>query len=79
MKYKTYSLREIANFNLYGSQENSPIKLPEIQRGLVWKSRQVELLWDSILSEYPIGSFMVVNGELYDGQQRVSATYMVIL
>ena len=73
MKYITYKLRQIAEFNLYDDIKTSPIRLPEIQRGLVWKSRQVELLWDSILSEYPIGSFMIVNNELYDGQQRVSA------
>ena len=61
MKYITYKLRQIAEFNLYDDIKTSPIRLPEIQRGLVWKSRQVELLWDSILSEYPIGSFMIVN------------------
>ena len=73
MKIEIYHLEEIAKFNLTNSSSDSPITLPEVQRGLVWKAHQVELLWDSILSEYPIGSFMIVNGELYDGQQRVAA------
>lgn len=73
MKIETYNLDKIAKFNLTNSSSDSPITLPEVQRGLVWKARQVELLWDSILCEYPIGSFMIVNGELYDGQQRVAA------
>ncbi len=55
MNYKTYSLAEIAALNLYNTSVNSEITLPEVQRDLVWKPRQVELLWDSILSEYPIG------------------------
>ena len=73
MKIEIYHLKDIAEFNLTGRSANSPIRLPEVQRGLVWKAHQVELLWDSILSEYPIGSFMIVNKELYDGQQRVTA------
>ena len=31
--------------------------LPDIQRGYVWKIEQIENLFDSLLSEYPIGSF----------------------
>ena len=53
------------------------IKIPSVQRGLVWKPRQVELLWDSILRKFPIGSFVLYrndNGfELLDGQQRYNA------
>ena len=32
--------------------------IPDLQRGLVWKPRQMELLWDSILRGFPIGSFI---------------------
>lgn len=35
------------------------ISIPALQRGLVWKPKQVELLWDSILRGFPIGSFML--------------------
>ena len=73
MEYRQFTLQEIARINLQDSSADSILRLPEVQRGLVWKPRQVELLWDSILSGYPIGSFMVVNNELYDGQQRITA------
>jgi len=33
--------------------------LPAIQRKFVWKSEQIEKLFDSILQEYPINTFML--------------------
>lgn len=78
MMNQIYSLLEISNCNLK-NQDSSLLWIPPIQRGLVWKSNQVELLWDSILSGYPIGSLLVLkheekdnNGQLLDGQQRVN-------
>lgn len=49
--------------------------IPDLQRGLVWKPRQMELLWDSILRGFPIGSFIFAEAAdgkdyLMDGQQR---------
>lgn len=32
--------------------------LPAIQRKFVWKSEQIETLFDSIMRDYPINSFM---------------------
>ena len=32
--------------------------LPAIQRELVWKTRQIERLFDSLMRDYPIGSFL---------------------
>ena len=37
---------------------NSDLYLPAIQREFVWKPNQVERLFDSIMSDYPIGSFL---------------------
>jgi len=34
-------------------------ELPALQRGFVWKPSQVENLWDSLLREFPIGSFLL--------------------
>ena len=73
MEHYTMKLKEIADCNLRDKNVESPIRLPDIQRGLVWKPKQIELLWDSIISEYPIGSLMIINNELFDGQQRVNA------
>lgn len=60
--------------------DESNVKIPELQRGLVWKPAQVELLWDSILRGFPIGSFLLSDipddkGRYYlmDGQQRFNA------
>ena len=73
-----FSLKEIADW----TKPNSIVEIPALQRGLVWKPRQVELLWDSLLRGFPIGSFMlsdVVDGQsdakyyLMDGQQRFNA------
>lgn len=63
------------------------VSLPKLQRGRVWRPHQIELLWDSLLQEFPIGSFLFTpyietqgskDGErsdyhLLDGQQRMNA------
>ncbi|GAK36470.1 DUF262 domain-containing protein [Bacteroides graminisolvens] len=72
------SLKEIADWQL--KSEATEVKLPSVQRGFVWKSQQVEDLWDSILREYPIGSFLMQQtGEtfyLMDGQQRATSIFL---
>ena len=72
-----FTLEEIAG---WCNTQNSEIEIPPLQRGLVWKPKQVELLWDSILRGFPIGSFMLSEGNeqknsysLLDGQQRYNA------
>lgn len=73
-----FSLAEIASW----TSEDSEVTIPALQRGLVWKPNQVELLWDSILRGFPIGSFLLSDitdgndkGKYYlmDGQQRYNA------
>ena len=76
MESKLIALFDIAQKDIY--DENSDLKVPNIQRGLVWKSIQMELLWDSILRGFPIGSMLVLENdentqELLDGQQRANA------
>ena len=57
--------------------EKIDLKIPDIQRGLVWNAAQIEVFWDSLLREIPIGLFTVatLSGEtiLLDGQQRWNA------
>lgn len=70
------SLQEIAQWQLNPNQ--SKVELPTIQRGFVWKAKQVENLWDSLLRGYPIGSFLISqtcagNYHLMDGQQRATS------
>lgn len=70
------SIKEIADWQL--SKLPSEVSLPTIQRGFVWKPKQIEDLWDSILRGFPIGSFLLSrtndsNYLLLDGQQRATA------
>ena len=72
----SFNLKKISSW----VNEDSKVKIPELQRGLVWKPAQVELLWDSILRGFPIGSFMLSDVPedkdryyLMDGQQRFNA------
>jgi hypothetical protein len=74
----TFSLQDIANWQL--DSENSNVELPSIQRGFVWKPKQVEDLWDSLLRGYPIGSFLFSKTSnklhLMDGQQRATSIFL---
>lgn len=78
---KFSNLSEIANWQL--DAENAKVGLPALQRGYVWKPKQVETLWDSLLRGFPIGSFLVSDSkkpegkmDLLDGQQRATAISM---
>ena len=41
-----------------GSIERGEYVLPAIQREFVWWPEQIERLFDSLMREYPIGSFL---------------------
>ena len=71
----TFTLREIAEKK---NSSNIEIVIPSLQRGLVWKPKQIEFLWDSILRFFPIGGFVIAKNnekkyDLMDGQQRFNA------
>ena len=77
----SYSVFDLGQCNLK-ERDSSLLSIPKLQRGKVWKARQIELLWDSLLRNFPIGTIIVLSddlssdtpkGELIDGQQRVSA------
>jgi hypothetical protein len=56
------SLREIAAWTpgvCPDVQSRVRARIPALQRGLVWKPEQNELLWDSILRGFPIGALVV--------------------
>ncbi len=48
------SLRDIAEWS-----ENSQVTIPALQRGLVWKPDQIELLWDSLMRGIPVGALVI--------------------
>jgi len=44
--------------------------LPALQRGAVWKVKQIEELWDSVLRQFPIGAFIVSPIDSRRGEAR---------
>ena len=57
-----FPLKEIASWTPGVCQDvkmNFRASIPALQRGLVWKPQQNELLWDSILRGFPIGAIVV--------------------
>lgn len=83
------SLKDIAAWGTKEQPANyeRSVGIPALQRGLVWKPKQIELLWDSLMRGIPIGSFVVCEYienqrrsesnksryHLLDGQQRANA------
>lgn len=55
------TLKQIAAWQNIGNASSGDIiaRPPSLQRGAVWSPGQVELLWDSIMREFPIGAFVV--------------------
>jgi hypothetical protein len=64
------SLHEIANWQLAPEMGEVRAALPALQRGFVWKVRQVEELWDSIIRRFPIGAFLLSPFDEKQGKQR---------
>lgn len=74
------SLREVASWQFpvlaHGMKNDRPTivaAIPSLQRGAVWKPQQVELLWDSVLRGFPIGSLVV--STLLETQQSRSGQH----
>lgn len=56
------SLRQIAGWRVLGIQDsdsNIRASIPSLQRGLVWEAQQIEMLWDSLMRGFPIGSIVL--------------------
>lgn len=84
------SLRQIASWDpdtKVGVESEVRASVPALQRGLVWRPHQIEMLWDSVLRGFPIGALVVcqkidsqergaddrITHHLLDGQQRCNA------
>jgi uncharacterized protein with ParB-like and HNH nuclease domain len=51
------------------------VELPPLQRNAVWRPHQTELLWDSLLRGFPIGSLLLTPYHSSRGTRR--AEYQV--
>ena len=71
---RPYTLEKIVN--IYNEKD----AIHAIQRGLVWNTVRVEVLWDSLMRGIPIGTLSIRNKggiyEILDGQQRACAMNM---
>lgn len=66
--FKDKKLDEINIFQLaheINNSKNSIIKLPSFQRDAVWEEKKIELLWDSILRGFPIGTLLLCKANEY--------------
>ena len=73
-KIEIFNLQEIASWWLPHQLEtvcNIIAALPPLQRSFVWKTDQVENLWDSITQEFPIGSLLLSKINDPDKQKTV--------
>lgn len=55
------SLKQIASWQPGIQADSSTIiaSIPSLQRGAVWEPQQIEMLWDSIMRGFPIGSIVI--------------------
>src|ERR1700739_324643 len=64
--------------------ESKHVAVPEFQRGFVWKTKQVKDLFDSLVKQYPIGSFVLwetnkfIDARTLDGE-KLPKNKMLIL
>jgi hypothetical protein len=67
------SLKQVASWHGPSLSLETPVRasVPALQRGLVWKPHQIELLWESLLRGFPIGAFVIC--PKIESQQRSSA------
>jgi hypothetical protein len=49
--------------------QSHDLVLPAIQREFIWKDRQIEMLFDSLMRGYPIGSFLSLGSPEGDRQE----------
>lgn len=86
----TLSLRNIAAWQVSealndGARPAIVASLPALQRGAVWRTAQVEALWDSVAWGFPIGSFLLMpfdatlgTQKMLLGRQALPATHMLL-
>lgn len=56
------NLKQIASWQVDGIENGYSFitaRVPSLQRGAVWEPQQIEMLWDSIMRGFPIGSIVI--------------------
>ena len=58
MRNKKETIRKFVSW-INNEEEQGGLWLPNIQRYFVWKTEQIERLFDSIMREYPVGNLLI--------------------
>ena len=66
--------KNYANLMKFMSKKN--VGIPAFQRGFVWKDKQVVKLVDSLLSQYPIGAFIIWETNQDIGMRDTSCNFL---
>ena len=74
-----YDLEKLVKFI-----ETKHIAVPEFQRGFVWKTAQVKKLFDSLINQYPVGSFILwatnknIDARTLDGEKLPKRKFLIL-
>ena len=78
-KVVQYNLEKLVKFI-----ETKHIAVPEFQRGFVWKTAQVKKLFDSLINQYPVGSFILwatnknIDARTLDGEKLPKRKFLIL-
>jgi len=72
-------LKQLINFI-----DSKNVAIPEFQRGFVWKNAQVKKLFDSLINQYPIGSFILwetnkkIDARALNGEPQTKKRFLIL-
>lgn len=76
---RQYDLKQLVHFI-----ESKHVAVPEFQRGFVWKTKQVKDLFDSLVNQYPVGSFILwktnkfIEARSLDGERLPKSKFLIL-
>lgn len=78
-KIRKYNLRQLVDFI-----DSKHVAVPEFQRGFVWKKGQVKNIFDSLIKQYPVGSFILwktnkhIDARTLDGEKLPPKKFLIL-
>lgn len=78
-KVAKYDIKQLVKFI-----ESRHVAVPEFQRGFVWKTAQVKKLFDSLIKQYPVGSFILwetnknIDARTLDGEKLPKRKFLIL-
>src|SRR5712664_1092681 len=78
-RIRKFDLKKLVKFI-----ELKHVAVPEFQRGFVWKTKQVKDLFDSLVKQYPVGSFVLwetnkfIDARTLDGEKLPKNKFLIL-